>query len=644
MCVHTKVDEKRVAMLRIVPLLVATLALATMFAPAAARPADSSCVHTDAVFYSTDTIRLAQRLHTAQSSCADYYISVTPVVADGSPRGSVAPNVRANGPQFHALTEVRLPKWQAWVQQTGHSWYEAGVELRRRMVTAGFDASLGDSWAINEVGTPSGAQMAQDVFNDVGSARADLRELVRGLYTGDPGMPPAPGVVFAADPAQITADLEQYKQGLRSWYRDGPFWSDMNQYVRFWAQETYADARNWGVPGSSLADRAAHLNDYFQHAERLPEVDPEASAAAHSFLAAAYTPLANAAYPYGPPEAAPNGIGFGYTRVTPLQMQNFISTQTYALRSSPTSHRFGFAWSPNTNVTPPVPPATFIALADRLAQSIQGSQTDPAGACGAALAFCDSSVDGAFFTEAWKTFTDATPPVVTSQVTGTLGANGWYVGNVTVSWNVSDPESAFTTAGCATTIVEKDTAGTTFTCIATSLGGTTTAHVTVKRDATAPVLTVPGDLAVDATSPEGATIVYAASAADELDPNPVVSCAPQSGSVFPIGTTTVTCTATDAAGNIGTATFAVHVRGADEQIGLLSDRLAAAGLRHGLATALLAKLDAASRALAAGDSACAHLDAFVRLVRNAERVGHISADLADAFAQAATRVAESSGC
>jgi hypothetical protein len=810
MRLHMNIDRKGVAVFRIVPVLVGALALATMLAPAAARPGESACVHTDAVFYSTDTILLAGRLHAAQSSCADYYLSVTPD-ANGFPRGGVAPVVRANGPQFHAMPEIRLTVWAGWVQQPGNCsvpftdetaeecWYEAGVAARLKMRDAGYDVAQGDTWAINEVGasTPPLEQMAKDIFNGVGKARVDFRAFVHGLYTGtgEPDMPPARGLVFAADPTQITTDLGDYKQGLRAWYRDAPFWSDMSTYVRFWAQETYADARNWGVgvPPSSLADRASHLNDYFQHAERLADVDPDASSEARSFLDAAYTPVANAAYPWG--------AGFGFTNITPLQMQNFIATQTYALRSSPAATRFGFAWVPNNTAIPRPPPTSLAALRDTLAQSIQGSQTDPAGACGVALALCDSSLDGAYFTEAWKTFTDATPPVVLPEVMGERGANGWYVGDVTVSWNVSDPESAFTTHGCATSrvdtdttgetftctaeslggpsvpvtvtikrdatppalsvpddmtldatgrdgatveysasardafdpdpsvrcdppsgsvfplgtttvgctatdaagnttsksfhvhvidptppvvvpevsgklgkngwyvgdvtvswnvsdpesdfttdgcatrTVDTDTAGTTFTCTATSLGGKTVAPpVTIKRDATPPALSVPDDIAVDATGPEGASIDYAVSATDALDPAPAVSCDPPPGSVFPVGTTTVACTATDAAGNISRATFAVHVRGANEQIGRLGVRLAAAHLPHGLTTALLAKLDAAARALASGDSACPHLDAFVTLVRNAERVGHMSAGVADAFAEAAASAADVSGC
>jgi hypothetical protein len=634
------------------------LAVAALLAPASARSDGSPCIHTDALFYSTDTMVLASRLHAAQSSCADYYLSTTPD-ANGFPRSGVASAVHANGLQFHAMPEIRLRVWANWVQQPGNCslplteateeecWYQAGVEARRKMRDAGYDVSQGDTWAINEVGasTPPEEQMAKDIFNGAGKARADFRAFVRGLYTGtgEPDMLPARGLVFVADPTQITTDLEGYKQGLRRWYHDAAFWSDMSTYVRFWAQETYADTRNWAVQGSSLAGRVAHLNDYFQHAERLADVDPNASQEARSFLAAAYTPVANAAYWYSAPELTPNGVGFGFTNVTLPQMQNFIATQTYALRSSPTATRFGFAWVPSQAVPRP-PAASLAALRDTLAQSIQGSQTDPAGACGAALALCDSSLDGAFFTEAWKTFTDATPPVVVATVSGPLGANGWYVGDLTVSWGVSDPESAFTTSGCETSVVDTDTAGTTFACTATSLGGTSTSDVTVKRDATPPALSVPDEIAVDATGPDGATVEYAVNASDALDPEPSVACDPLSDSIFAIGTTTVTCAATDAAGNVATATFRVHVRAADEQVVRLETAVSSTELRHGLSEALLAKLDAASTALSNGDNVCPHLVAFATLVENAARVGHLSTDLADTLAEAARRAGDVAAC
>lgn len=85
---------------------------------------------------------------------------------------------------------------------------------------------------------------------------------------------------------------------------------------------------------------------------------------------------------------------------------------------------------------------------------------------------------------------DSTPPTITPNVTGTLGSNGWYVSNVEVSWTVTDPDSPISSqSGCDTTTVNADTAGDTLTCEAASGGGESSESVTVKRDATAPIVT-----------------------------------------------------------------------------------------------------------------------------------------------------------
>ncbi|MGZ4394507.1 MAG: HYR domain-containing protein [Gaiellaceae bacterium] len=94
----------------------------------------------------------------------------------------------------------------------------------------------------------------------------------------------------------------------------------------------------------------------------------------------------------------------------------------------------------------------------------------------------------------------------------------------------------------------------------------TVESVTIKRDATPPSLSVPAGVVVNATSPAGAVVSFAVSASDGIDPSPTAACAPGSGGVFAIGATTVSCTATDAAGNAATASFQVHVKGAGEQL------------------------------------------------------------------------------
>jgi hypothetical protein len=83
--------------------------------------------------------------------------------------------------------------------------------------------------------------------------------------------------------------------------------------------------------------------------------------------------------------------------------------------------------------------------------------------------------------------TDTTPPVISPNVSGTLGSNDWYLSNITVSWTVTDNESPVSNrSGCDTQTVSSDTSGVTLICTAASGGGTDTQSVTVKRDATRP--------------------------------------------------------------------------------------------------------------------------------------------------------------
>jgi alpha-tubulin suppressor-like RCC1 family protein len=83
---------------------------------------------------------------------------------------------------------------------------------------------------------------------------------------------------------------------------------------------------------------------------------------------------------------------------------------------------------------------------------------------------------------------DATAPVITSTVTGTLGNNGWYRSNVTVTWTITDPESSISSVtGCSTTNITTETTGTVLTCSATNSAGlTASASVTIKMDKTPP--------------------------------------------------------------------------------------------------------------------------------------------------------------
>src|SRR5437879_13820493 len=84
-----------------------------------------------------------------------------------------------------------------------------------------------------------------------------------------------------------------------------------------------------------------------------------------------------------------------------------------------------------------------------------------------------------------------------------------------------------------------------------------------------PVITVPLPITVFPTSSEGALVTYLNVTATGDKPISQISCNPPSGSLFNIGTTTVNCTATDAAGNIGNGSFTITVM---PQIGRASCR------------------------------------------------------------------------
>lgn len=77
---------------------------------------------------------------------------------------------------------------------------------------------------------------------------------------------------------------------------------------------------------------------------------------------------------------------------------------------------------------------------------------------------------------------------------------------------------------------------------------------------TAPVVDTPGDITVNASSGQGAIVNFNPTATAESGASLPVTCVPPSGSGFPIGSTPVTCTATDANGNTATATFQVIVQ------------------------------------------------------------------------------------
>jgi Tol biopolymer transport system component len=155
-----------------------------------------------------------------------------------------------------------------------------------------------------------------------------------------------------------------------------------------------------------------------------------------------------------------------------------------------------------------------------------------------------------------------------------------------------------------------------------------------------PALSLPQfPISVPADRPDGAVVTYTVTATDTDDPNPTVSCTPASGSVFPIGDTTVTCKATDASGNSATGSFSVHVQGVDEQLGELKWMVDTFDMDRKVRADLQDKLAAVRAALDTGRTrtACSVLRGFVNEVQDESGKG-LTVDLAAVLIERANRI------
>ena len=163
------------------------------------------------------------------------------------------------------------------------------------------------------------------------------------------------------------------------------------------------------------------------------------------------------------------------------------------------------------------------------------------------------------------TIADTTDPTITVPSGPVVGeATGPDGGPVTYTATASDNATG-ATLDCEPPSGSTFSIGTTTVhCTATDgAGNTSTASFdVVVKDTTAPTLSgIPSNQTAEASGPGGATVTYTLpTASDAVDPHPHVDCVPTSGSTFSVGTTTVSCTATDAAGNTSDPqTFTVTV-------------------------------------------------------------------------------------
>jgi len=157
---------------------------------------------------------------------------------------------------------------------------------------------------------------------------------------------------------------------------------------------------------------------------------------------------------------------------------------------------------------------------------------------------------------------DTTSPVWNVPADFSVEATGPAGAIVTYSASATDPDDAVSSQSCSPTFGSNFPLGTTaVNCTATDTHGnigTASFDVTVV-DTTPPVLSLPSNMTVPAVDASGAPVNFDASATDLVDEQVPVTCIPASGSNFPLGTTTVTCTATDSHGNSSSGSFDVTV-------------------------------------------------------------------------------------
>lgn len=150
---------------------------------------------------------------------------------------------------------------------------------------------------------------------------------------------------------------------------------------------------------------------------------------------------------------------------------------------------------------------------------------------------------------------DTTAPGIRGELAGPVGDGGWYRGDVRVRWHVTDAESELLALdGCDERLVVEDSADAVFVCTASSSGGTASATLRFRRDATPPTLS--------ATMPPDIVLVNAAhdfrlTASDAMSGVSGSGCTPLDATV--VGIRTVSCFATDHAGNTTTRSATVRV-------------------------------------------------------------------------------------
>jgi HYR domain len=161
------------------------------------------------------------------------------------------------------------------------------------------------------------------------------------------------------------------------------------------------------------------------------------------------------------------------------------------------------------------------------------------------------------------TFSDITAPVIDSHADITEEATSPSGAVATFTLTASDNSGVSPTVNCDHASGSVFALGTTtVVCTATDSAGNTSAStsfgITV-QDTLPPTLDLPGSLSVETESSSGVAVSYSATASDVAAGPISPACSPASGANFPVGSSTVNCSADDGHGHTVNGSFTVSV-------------------------------------------------------------------------------------
>jgi uncharacterized repeat protein (TIGR01451 family) len=181
-----------------------------------------------------------------------------------------------------------------------------------------------------------------------------------------------------------------------------------------------------------------------------------------------------------------------------------------------------------------------------------------------------------------------------------------------------------------------------------SSGNKTSCSFTVTvNDVENPVISCPSSQTLEPTCPSGAVATWTPPVGTDNCPGAVTTrTGPAPGSVFPIGTTTVTYTVNDAHGHSASCSFTVTVKSVFQTIEDLKTSVNNSSLGGTQKQGLIAKLNAAEDALNQGhtNTACQKLADFINSTQNYIDHGDISAAVGNAWISTASHIRNTLGC